>query len=225
MAKENEEEKDESVQIPADQYKALLDRMAFLEGAVEEKSKKEEKKTYTVDELAAEGKRREKKESLPSAEDMQDPQKFGAYIYQAVMDNLIAPLDTKIETLRAMQELDLVSRRHDDFWLYGEEIKQMAIKNPSMSIETCYKVAKSEDPERGKKGKKGEEDDEEDVGEKLSKKDAKLYTLPKVPKVALGDKPTGSKTFVAEKAPKSRREAAERAFDELEKKQAKEKKE
>jgi hypothetical protein len=133
------------------------------------------------------------------------PQQVIGLLYQNIQQQLIQPLETKVETLRIMSEIDKVANKqgNEDFWDYAGLVKEIAIRNPTLSIQQAYNLAKTE----GKRGPTG-------PGETgLKKKSDSLFTLPPRPNIPAGEKPGASGSQMRPTAPLSRRDAASEAFD------------
>ena len=196
------------VELSGAQYEAILDHIAALETKLMDTGTGK-KEVATLDELIEEGQGGQPKAPPQGArgkpiEEMA-PQEVLNMIAGMIHQNYIAPLETKVETLRIMQEIDKVAAKagNEDFWDYAQEVKAIAIKNPTLSIQQAYRLAKTEGTRKPKA--------EGDTG--LSKKSDLLFTLPKRPSIAGGEKPGASSTGMRGATPISRRDAAREAFD------------
>jgi hypothetical protein len=197
--KEGEVTPEDKVELSAEQYGALLDKLQELE---EGKSSRGDANS------AAEGTRRRDApaDSKPtkSWDDMSNTE-----LVQNLV-NLVRPdlvnLDTKIETIKAMNEIDKCEARHDDFWEYKEQIRDIAIKNPTLSIEQAYKLAKGDKVEAKRSNEAGDP--------VKDKKKGLLYTLPPRP-TSIGEKPGVAPGSTRTSSTKSLKEATERAWDEV----------
>lgn len=197
------------VTLTAEQYNALLDRTAELE-AMAAKSRREEE-TVDLDTLVEEGKRgkgaRETETSTtPVNLDEMTNTQLAQHIINIVNEQggaRLLKVETAIETLRVLREIDKGEREHEDFWKYEDKIREVAMANPTLSIEDAYQLAKSKTPAK----KEGEEKETTTQTEKLLK-------LPK--RVPSGEKPhvAPGSTKPGEKG-KSLRESALQAWDEV----------
>lgn len=205
---ENLEGNDQGVVLTSEQYNALLDHVATLETKLME-SPVGAREVRKLDDLVDEAQNAPQKVVQPKGpqkplEDM-TPQEVLGILYNNIAQNLIQPLETKIETLRIINEIDKVAGKpgNEDFWDYAPRVRELAIRNPTLSIQQAYRLAKTE--ESGKPEGKG------DAG--LTKKSDVLYTLPKRPNIVGGEKPGASGSNLKGTAPLSRRDAASEAFD------------
>lgn len=204
---EGEGQQGEQVQLTTEQYQAMLDHMAKLEDAVTKSSK-----IHSIDELAEEGKGKKVEQQGPDLNEVDfdklSPQQTMDLMMQALNANLIQPLEMKMETMRVGMEIERCANKNEDFWQYADEVKKMAIENPTLSIDKAYKLAKAENP--SKASSKGDE------GKGLNKSGL-LFTLPKVPqsRQPLGEKPNAMGVISKEKTPETRRGAAEQAWEEI----------
>lgn len=197
------------VELTGQQYDALLDHVASLEARLMETGSGK-KEVETLDDLIEEGQgARPQQGRTPVQKPLEEmnPQEVMQTLMGVIHQKLIVPLETKVETLRIMNEIDKVASKpgNEDFWEYAQTVKEIAIRNPSLSIERAYRLAKTENPREHKgKGEAG-----------LSKKSDLLFTLPKRPSVTGGEKPGASGRGMSNQTPVTRKDAATAAFDEV----------
>ncbi len=196
------------VVLSPEQYNALLDHVSTLEAKLMERPEGQSE-VRKLDQLIDEAGGGQAPRGVPApsgtaVEDM-SPQQVLQQLYGAIQQNLIQPLETKIETLRIMNEIDKVSTKkgNEDFWDYAPMVKEIAIKNPTLSIQQAYNLAKTEGTRKPAGSGEGG----------LTKKSDLLYTLPKRPNVVGGEKPGASGSNLKGTAPLTRRDAASEAFD------------
>lgn len=213
-SEEKEQNKEEElVSLTKEQYDALLERVSELEGSKEEEGKKD---TYTLDELAEEGKKTKRtgRRVDQQIEDLDWDNMSNKEIFGKLVDAVNAAgreLQTEIETLKVMREIDKAEVKYKDFWKFEKDVRRIAMENPSLSIEKAYKLAKVEKGE-------SEETEKEEKGEKEDKvmktKTEKLLNLP--PRGApIGEKPGVASTSTKASEIKTLREATSRAWDEV----------
>lgn len=144
----------DKVELDADQYSALLDRIAELEAAATP-APGPKAKGDDVDDLLEEANRRKASGGggggQVDLENMSNTELF-QYIME-VGGQEIRRIDVGLETMKLMRDIDKVSAKFEDFDLYEEEIRDIAMKNPTLSIEKAYKLAKAENPTKGDKKK------------------------------------------------------------------------
>lgn len=202
----------EGVTLTNEQYATLLDHVASLEAKLME-TPKGRGEVQTLDNLIDEADRGRPAPVTPPAgtklEEMTPDQVIGM-IYQTIKKEMVEPLEVKVETLRLMNEIDRVASKkgNEDFWEYAGAVKEIALKNPTLSIQRAYQLAKAE-------GKRGPNPQGEPG---LNKKSDVLFTLPKRPSAGVqgggGEKPSGaSRSTTQGSNDLSRRDAASDAFD------------
>jgi hypothetical protein len=215
---ESSQESEEQVVLSPEQYSALLDR-------IEELGDKTSKSVYSLEELADEGSGRyddHPQQQRPREPDIDVEQmsnrQLVEYIFNVAddvlmkLDGKINQVDTKIETLKVMQEIDKLEknplthhkvdpdnpeRMVSDFWDYKDAIYKVATENPTLSLMQVYKLVKSE------------------KGEKVGvpgKREGRLMSLP--PRPVFGERPGHSSSVTEKNPPKTLQEAAEKAWKE-----------
>jgi len=221
MANEKEEikgseakpEAEKLVTLKPEQYDALLDHIAELEAANAQPKKE---KVTDLDALAEEGKPAKRKErEAPEATqadlDNMSNAELANFILQKgdeVFGGKLSDIAVAVETLKVMREIDKAETKYDDFWQYEGRIKDIGSKNPGLSIEQAYRLAKSEKGEKAtEKTKKGEEE------EVPATRTEKLLKLP--PRTS-GEKPglAPGASKETEKV-KTLKDAAHRAWDDV----------
>lgn len=227
MPEKNEEVKEEDgeaqeeqkVELTQTQYDTLmeqLDRLEELEEKVAERGVRGESEVYDLDTLAKEGLRTEEEDKpsqMPKIDEETDPQEVIKWMFNEIKNNMINPVIQMVLQERIERQIDRESDRHEDFWKYGKEIKALMIENPKMPVSRAYTLAKAENPHKAEKreGEKGKEKEEE--GEALPKSREVLRTLPPRKKTPSGEKPSATSQRALEDAPKTIREAIEKAYD------------
>lgn len=208
--KVEEQSRDEAdkVVLSAEQYTGMLDRMTDLE-------ERGSRKVVPLRELVDEGKperpsRPEARQPSKLLDDMSNKELVD-YVFE-VADEAFTPLfqqlDTKIETIKVLNEIDKIEKDSDcrgqdgktDFWLYKDEIYQIASANPKLTIKQAYKLAKQEHGEKSSKSPERE-------------KKATLLTLP--PRPVLGERPGPASSVTRMGDPKDIKGAASKAWDEV----------
>ena len=203
---EEVEKPKEGVTLSLEQYTALLDRVAELEDASLQGSKVKE--SYSLEELADEGRSKKTKKEV-TLEEADWDNLSGKELVQLVVEAVNqagAGLKADIETLRVLREVDKCEAKYSDFWKYEKDIRKVATENPSLSIEKAYHLAKLE--KEGEKGerKKGEKEETVEVT-----RTEKLLNLP--PRFG-GEKPGVVPSSTKSSEVKTLREAALKAWDE-----------
>ena len=208
--KKESEKKEEIVTMTREQYSGLLDRVAELE---EMSLGKNQEKTYGLDELVDEGKGRkgvekelEITQGSEEIDNMSNTQVINLILEQVNKGG--QQIMTELQTMKVLREIDKCESKYDDFWKYGDEIRRIAIENPSLSIERAYHLAKSEKGE-----KKVEKEGETGKGEQKITRTEKILNLP--PRGSGGEKPGAPKVSTKGSETKSLQESAKRAWDEV----------
>lgn len=202
----------DAVTLSSEQYAAVLDHIATLEAKIME-GPQGRKEVQTLDNLVDEAGSGQKRvgdappSNLPL--DQMSPEQVIGHIFQAIQKQYIEPLEVKVETLRLMSEIDKVAntKGNEDFWEYANAVKEIALKNPTLSIQRAYHLAKQE-------GKRGPNTQGEPG---LQKKNEVLFTLPQRPRGVTGgggEKPGGpTRGMTRGSEDLSRKDAASQAFD------------
>jgi len=209
------EEEGEKVILEPEQYNALLDRLQELEELTLKGGKG---KIKTVDELADDledddqrGQRGRQRQIDPNKINELSNTELARLILAEVQQNVAMPLLTKLEEFRVKDEIKELRKdlgEDDDFDDLKEEIYQVASKNPNLTIKQAYKLAKKESSPK----RKDSSDDDEPEG-KSKKKDALLHLPPRIH----SERPTHARGATDKGAPETRAEAANRAYEDLEK--------
>lgn len=201
---------EQGVTLTAEQYNAVLDHIASLESKIlsQPQGKSE---VRDLDSLIqeAEGPGRKGAQQVNQNVSLEDmtPQQVMDHLFASIHQQFIQPLETKVETLRIMNEIDKVASKpgNEDFWDYAQDVKAIAIRNPTLSIQQAYRLAKTEGRRESGPSESG-----------LQKKSDVLFTLPKRPaNIAGGEKPGASGSTLRGNAAPSRRDAASEAFDKI----------
>lgn len=201
----------DGVTLTNEQYATLLDHVASLESRLME-SPKGRSEVQTLDNLIDEADqgRPAPSQAPPQGVKLEDmtPDQVIGMIYHTIKKEMVEPLEVKVETLRLMNEIDKVANKkgNEDFWEYANAVKEIALKNPTLTIQRAYQLAKAE----GKRGPNPQGD------QGLTRKSDVLFTLPKRPVVpgSTGERPSGPPRGMTQGSSDiSRRDAASEAFD------------
>lgn len=207
-AKTEEQAVKQKVELDAEQYNALLDRLAELESLAYKKELAS--RPVSLEDLAEEGKRWAPKEGeeeeVPTAKDLDElsNKELVEYIMKEV-NRAGQQLLTEVQTLKVLREIDKCEAKYEDFWDYKDLIQEIAIQNPSLSIEQAYKLAKVSSEEKAKA-----KQEKSEAKEPLSQK---LLKLP--PRVAPGEKPGVAPGSTRSSEIKTLKDAALKAWDEV----------
>lgn len=213
-----EKEVESKVVLDAEQYNALLDRMAELEAGSIKRSRRSDE-VIDVDELADEGRsRREPERRVREEEEEIDWDNLSnKQLVEVVLNRVGAQLNEEaaprlqkvevaVETLRVLREIDKAEKDHEDFWEYEKEVRSISTANPTLSIEEAYELAKV----RKGKAKSSKEGD----GKETTQTE-RLLKLP--PRIVSGEKPNKMVTSATKKSSThvTLREATNEAWDEV----------
>jgi hypothetical protein len=191
-------------------YQALLDQLDYLESKVQGKEKDPDD-LDDLDSLVDEVKRTQspaqnQSSQEPNLEDL-SRQELVQYTIQQISEGIVTPLAVALEEIKINQEIDRLTRdeKYKDFWDYKDEIYRIARENPGLSLKRVYHLAKAEKEEQQK---------QETQRPKGRSREALLRHLP--PVNTFGERPSGTpRGATEEEEPRSLREAAEKAFDEV----------
>ena len=201
-----EEENRSIVELDADTYDGLLERLAELE---ERSDQPKQKSRSTVDELADEGTQYEQDTQVVLPADLDDLNNTQLVTYLVDTINSQAGkrlehVEVALETMRVAREIDKVENKYTDFWTYGNKIKEIALANPALTIERAYHLAKAEMPKQNKTGE-----------ESNKREQTRTERLLKLPARTYGEKPTMAASSTSEmNKGTSLKSAAERAWEE-----------
>jgi hypothetical protein len=191
------------VKLSPAQYNALLDKLDELEDLKNRAA--QSRSRSPVDQLADEG--RQRQPIAPTQDELEQlrPQDLVNYILGVVNKEVSQPMMVKIEEIRVKDEIRELMRdeKNKDFWDYKESIYQIAVRNPNLSIEEAYKLAKSQ------KGPAVAVDSSDG-------KDT-LRSLPSRRSVPVGERPGLSGSSISKTEPETRKEAAQMAWDKMKK--------
>ena len=121
------------------------------------------------------------------------------FILSVVQDQLIKPLDVKIELVKVKEQIRDCEKKYEDFWDYKKEIYAIGSANPQLTVEQAYLLARTS---KAKTSEKGEEKKEE------KKEETKPQVLP------FGEKPGVKKSSAVKGEPADLKGAAQRAVEE-----------
>ena len=218
---QNQNDKDgekQVISLKPETYNALLDRLEELEeevkngGGGKDKGKSEDEDLDELDRLAREGKKGGKKDEDREVDfDSLSNRELAKTIVDGLTTNVISPLMVKLEEITIQREIDSIKRAEEakgekgvNFDDYEDDVFELCKQNPELPVKRAFKLAISE---RGDKKKTPKDEDKD-------KRDEKLRHLPARPD--LGEKPSGMSERVTKKGePKTREEAADRAWDEV----------
>lgn len=199
------------VTLGAEQYSMLLDRLSELEELAARIPQKQGREGITtLDQLVEEGRggRHQQARQQPQNVDLDDMNntQLADYILNEIQE-MGNNLMVEIQTNKVLREIDKCEAKHDDFWQYQEEIFKISTKNPTLSIEQAYKLAKDE---AGPKG-----DPKDKTGGPTPPITQKILNLPPKPQFG-GERPgvAPNATRQGSDQPVSIKSAAERAWDE-----------
>lgn len=140
-----------AVTLSKEEYNNLIGEMAGLKiklGSIEEDRRVQIAKA----EAEAQAKRAAAGQQ-PINFDAMSKVDFANFIMHQVNQQMIQPVLELVMTNVVKSEISEVAGKHDDFWLYKDEVYKMTKENPQLSIEKAYKLAKTDDPERGVRAK------------------------------------------------------------------------
>ena len=193
------------VKLTPAQYNAMLDALDELED-IKSKSIQQQSKS-SVDQLADEGRQgvsQPRQERLDLSQ--MQPEELISFILETVNEKISQPLMVKIEEIRVKDEIRELMRdeKNKDFWDYKDQVYNIAVRNPNLSIEEAYRLAKTT------KGPSLQGDGGE------SRKDT-LRSLPSRRNVPISERPGFSGSAVANQEPATRLDAAQMAWDKMHK--------
>lgn len=199
---------EEMIKLTPSQYAALLDRMSELESPRSSGRRVVDDEPGDLDSLIEEGTKKGKGEEKPplSPEDIDGLSNSQlVQLLTGELNQYMMPVLTRIEKMRVETELRDTRKEHEDFEDYSDEVYKLTVRDPQLSIEDAYLLAKG----RKEKAKPKEGDKEKD---KEKDKKGKLFNLP--PRPVFGERP-GPSHNVAKTTPKTLMEATERAYEEV----------
>jgi len=215
--KKEESAKPMKVELTAEQYNAILDRMEEQDKVIEKltsSSKKEKSSSVQdIDELAREGREKKKDEKVEVDWDSMSNKELVGAVFQLMDEHVVKPLNVELQTIKVMNEIDKVAAKHEDFYDIQDRVKEIAIENPTLSIEKAYKMAKLEVEEETDAQQKSKDRDEADGTKESSMKRGKGVHLLIPSRPTLGERPGISGGTTRQGPAKTTREAAERAWD------------
>jgi len=149
---QEEDVETQQVTLSAEQYNALLDRVTELESTPsadgmdhlikEGQSPYQEGQTFS-------------REKEVDYEELSNTQLMGEI--NRKLDQRDSLIQTEVQTLKLLREVDQCEQKHDDFYDYQKEIYDIAVQNPNLNIEQVYTLAKAtggkKEVEGGKKEK------------------------------------------------------------------------
>lgn len=170
----------------------------------------------TVDDLAEEGRSgKGRQESQKVDLESMSNTELVQFVFKTAEEQVVQPLTMQIQTLKVMNEIDKVALKHDDFYDYQGRIKEIAIENPTLSIEKAYKMAKLEAKEEEEEGSEEGGEKETKVKTKGPAKQAKGVKLLLPPRPTLGERPGTAGAATRQGPAKTLKQAAERAWDDV----------
>jgi hypothetical protein len=205
------DEIDDSIKLSPAQYSALLDHIDTLEEMAKAASKAPSPSRASAEDL-----RREAKEGGPRPENRIDldaltPAQLANVILNEVAANIAQPLLVKMETLRLNQEIKEITggKKDHEFFQYKDDIYEIASKNPNMSIDEAYTLARAKRPLPAK------EEGEKSSEKRDTNRDV-LRTLP--PRRPYGGERSGPSRAATDSGdPESRMDAGRMALEDLRK--------
>lgn len=202
-----QQQDDDVVTLTGAQYDALLDRLAELETISLSTGKdKPSSQIRTLDDLADEGQRPTQPQPTGPQKDLNDMDNRELVGFIADMINPVAQdLATRVETVRLLREIDKVCEKYDDFEEYQDQVLDIGRRNPRLSVEEAYVLAKGRSP----KAKQASSEE----GEPNPSKRTLIYTLPK--RVTPGERPGVPTHTTRTTTPVTIESAAERAWEDI----------
>lgn len=204
---ETKQENKQVVELDTDTYDSLLERLAELE---EMATKPKHEPKSTIDELADEGTSHSERESqltLPTDIDDLNNTQLVTYLVDTINSQAgerLNRIEVALETMRVAREIDKVENKYEDFWTYGEKIKEIALANPALTIERAYHLAKAEMPKQKPTGDQSKQ-----------REPTRTERLLKLPARTYGEKPSIATSSTSEmNRGMSLKSAAERAWEE-----------
>jgi hypothetical protein len=201
-----QEEAGAKIQLDAEVYSALLDRLDELEA---KGSQRGEEPKEDLDSLAQQG-QPQQQQGLPKQVDLErlNNQGLATYIARELTSDVINPMLVKLSQIELRLEEKELSSQFEDFKDVKREAYAILHKNPSLSLEQSYHLAKTQQA-------KSEKPKTEKSDETTTAKSGALRHLP--PRPALGEKPSGAASSATHAATsyKTNRSAAERAIEDL----------
>lgn len=208
-AKNQETKQPEKIELDSDVYSALLDRLDELEASNAGKQQKEEQGD-DIDSLAEQA--RPTQQGQPGRDiDLERLNNKGlaTYIARELTSDVINPMLVKLSQIEMrLEEKELIGK-FEDFDDVKKETYALLHKNPSLSLEQAYHLAKTQVDKSDKSKTKTDDSD-------ATAKRGALRHLPPRP-VSHGEKPSGAATGATHPATtyKTNRSAAERAIEDL----------
>lgn len=198
----------ETVQLDASTYGALLDRLDELEAAAGATSTRDEHEDGLNPEEQLERQTRGAAPKGPPDLERLSNQQLAQFIASELQNDVLQPLLVRIAGLElSLEEKDLRSDYEDkeEFDRLKPEAYKILNRTPSLKLSEAFKLAKKDQP----KGEKAKSDTTQTTSRD------RLRHLPPRPAIH-GEKPSGAAVDSTDRArPKSTREAAERALEEL----------
>ena len=216
LASQQQSQLGKKIELDPEQYDALLDRLDELEELAQQSKGKGGGKQDSVDDIIDDahgrggGQQRQAGQLTAEDIDRMKPSQLVGLILGAVQSDISQPLMVKLEEMRLSQEIREIKGKkgNEDFDDYKEDIFKIASRNPNLSLEEAYRLAKAKRPP-----KQGDEDDGEERGGG-SRRDV-LRSLPR--RVPRGERPGASQSASRAGEPETRMEAAAQALEEMRK--------
>jgi hypothetical protein len=198
------------IELDSDVYSALLDRLDELEASNAGRSKDKQDEGEDLDSLARQA--QPQPTGQPGKQiDLErlNNQGLATYIARELTSDVINPMLVKLSQIELRLEEKELSGQYEDFKDVKKDTYALLHKNPSLSLEQAYHLAKTQQAKSDKP--KTKTDDEPATAKKGS-----LRHLPPRP-VSHGEKPSGAATGATHPATtyKTNRSAAERAIEDL----------
>lgn len=209
---QQQDQQSRKIELDEDTYAALLDKIDELEGKVQPKGKAQQHEDEDdVDSLAREGRQAQGKPEEVNLDDL-TPSQLVKVIRQQVSQEIAGPVLVAVNELKYGMEIDKLMRPAElggegikDLLEYKQEIMELMIDNPKMSMKRAYTLARAENPDKVKteKATDGRE------------RETRLRHLPPHPKRAFGERPGQAESSTTEGEPKDLKGAVTKAFDEV----------
>jgi hypothetical protein len=206
-AKNQETKQPDKVELDAEVYTALLDRLDELEASHAGKSKDKEE-GEDIDSLAQQAQPQQQQSRQVDLERLNN-QGLAAYIARELTSDVINPMLVKLSQIELRLEEKELSGQYEDFEGVKKDTYALLHKNPSLSLEQAYHLAKTQTVKSEKQKSKTD-----DVP--ATAKGGALRHLPQRPAIH-GEKPSGAAKAATQAATtyKTNRSAAERAIEDL----------
>ncbi len=207
-AKVNQSQEPQKVELDADTYAALLDRLDELENRQPSQQQQQDDDDDSVDSLARQAAPQPLQGQKIDLDRMSNGQ-LAQFIARELSNDVINPMLVKLSQIELRMEEQTIIAQYPDFKDIKKDVYNILHKNPSLTLERAYKLAKAEQPSKSEKTSGDSEQSD-------PTKKGRLRHLPPRP-TSIGEKPSGAaKGAISPAKPVGTRAAVERALDDLE---------